>query len=44
MNVQDQIARTTAAALKEYDRVFSDVNKELLKTVSIVKEVSKDEE
>lgn len=44
MNVQDQIARTTAAALKEYDRVFSEVNKELLKTVSIVKEVSKDEE
>lgn len=44
MNVQDQIARTTATALKEYDRVFSDVNKELLKTVSIVKEVSKDEE
>lgn len=44
MNMQDQIARTTAEALKEYDRVFSDVNKELLKTVSIVKEVSKDEE
>lgn len=44
VKMQNQISEKTAETLKIYDETFSKVNKQLLNTVSIVKEMSKAEE